>query len=153
MDSVFQGQHEHNGVDQPRIKVKNLDGTSDSYFIAKKELPWTTCQDGLNYRYFFIAPAKCEITKIGLYWRNGGTSSTVYFAKDYAGGTSAGVCSDTFATNSRDSSKTYWEVPLETTHGGIPLKQLNVGDVLSCWPGGTLTNLKDLTITVYLKVL
>lgn len=28
MDSIFQGQHEHNGVDQPRINAKNIVGGS-----------------------------------------------------------------------------------------------------------------------------
>jgi hypothetical protein len=42
---------------------------------------------------------------------------------------------------------------LDTITNGVPLRQLLLGDSLAIKSGGTLTNGKDLHVTVYLKPL
>jgi hypothetical protein len=156
-NATFPNSHIHNGIDQPRIKASDIVDlpTADvKGFFVTKQMPWTTPQDALNYRYFYSAFFDCEIIAIGTWRSNGGTSSTVTIQKTYQAGSTVSI-SDAINTSStgRNSDTTYFDAPLTATDNGYPKNVLHKGDMLSCVAGGTLTNLKDLIITIYLKPL
>lgn len=124
-------------------EIENKDG-----FYAVANLENTLPQTAANYGIFFIAIKPCEVLLVKQIHGTASTSGTVTVEK-LTGTTAKG--SGTAITNAMSTSGTANTVATATLVAGTT--QLAIGDRLAIKNGGTLTNGKDLQLTVYLKPL
>ncbi len=125
------------------VEIENKDG-----FYAGVSLVDTISQTAANYGIFFIALKPCEVMEIREIHGTASTSGTVTVEK-LTGTTAKG--SGTTISNAISTASTANTVQTATLTKSA--SQLSVGDRLAIKSGGTLTNGKDLQITVYLKPL
>ena len=128
--------------------IDNKDG-----FVITVNLEDTKPQTSSNYGMFFTAHIPCEVlTTVEKHGTAGTDASAVTLQIERLTGTTAKGSGDSIlktAFNLKNTAYTH------TKYSGSDLqnRQLKVGESLSLKSSGTLTALKDLQVTVYLKPL
>lgn len=121
--------------------IMNKDG-----FYVCSNLEDTRPQTSANYGLFFTAIHPCEVMAVVLTFGTASTSGTVLVEK-LTGTTAKGA--GTAITNALSASGTA-NTPVTATIVRTA-SQLLVGDRLALRSGGTLTNGRDIQVTVYIK--
>ena len=125
--------------------IENKDG-----FHVTANLVDTLSQTATNYGIFFTALRPCEILEESEVHGTASTSGTVLVERltgTTAKGSGSSTCVAAFSTAGAANT-----VQRKTTTA-LQNRQLAAGDRLAIKSGGTLTNGKDLQVTVYLKYL
>lgn len=136
------------------IRAENVE--NKDYQFVTVSLVDTLPQTSTNYGIFFTAKRAYEIMFVTSSFGTASTSGTVLVEK--LTGTTAkgsGIATHTaISIGGATAANTPLDGVLATNStAGVSDRQLRAGDRLALKSGGTLTNGKDLCVTVYLKVL
>lgn len=126
-------------------EIENKDG-----FYVTANLVDTLSQTAANYGIIFIACRPCEVLEIREVHGTASTSGTVNVEKltgTTAKGADLAICVAAFSTAGTANTV------LTKVGTSLQNRQLAAGDRLALVSGGTLTNGKDLQVTIYLKPL
>ncbi len=135
-----------------KIKFENIE--NKDYQFVTVNLFDTQSQTAANYGIFFTAARAYEIMAVSVVFGTASTSGTVVVEK--LTGTTAkgsGLTTHTALSTAGTANTVAYGVLSTTSTAGVSNRQLRAGDRLSILSGGTLTNGKDLQVTVYLKPL
>jgi hypothetical protein len=108
----------------------------------------TLCQTSTNYGQFFVADRPYQITGIAECHGVNSSSGTLSIFKTAPGGVDTLIMNSAFSTASSATIPQFATLLTDTTGIKLTLQQ---GDRLRCGSGGTLTNLTDQIIIVYLR--
>lgn len=135
-------------------KTQIIDVENKDLFFITVDLVDILTAVAANYGMFFTSGRAYEIMNITEIHGTASISGTVTIEKltgTTAKGSGIGVCSAISTASTANTLQTATLV--STSTAGVSDRQLRAGDRLAIKNGGTLTNGKDLQITVYLKPL